>query len=170
MTVDLPSVTADTFRTAMRSPANAVAIITGGRPGERVGVTVTAVCSLSDTPPMVLACLYAGSSALPVLRRAGAFCLNYLSRDHADLAGVFAGRGELRGEDRFHNDFWRTGPTGAPVLRGALASFDCVLEQEIDSATHAILVGRVVDITTATDPAPLVYGQGNFAEIVPIAS
>ncbi|MCA0921293.1 flavin reductase family protein [Pseudooceanicola nanhaiensis] len=170
MTAELPhpSIDAQAFRSAMRRPASAVAIVTGGLPGDRAGVTVTAVCSLSDTPPMVLACVHRDSSALPILRAGGVFCVNFLSAAQTDVAGLFAGRGGLKGEDRFSAVDWVQRVSGAPVLAGALASFDCVLEQEIDSATHAILVGRVVAIDAGTDPAPLVYNDGAFGGVVPI--
>lgn len=157
---------AQAFRAAMRRPANAVAVVTGAGPEGRVGVTVTAVCSLSDAPPMMLACLHRAGSALPVILQSGAFCVNFLAEGQEDIAMMFAGRGGLRGEARFQDDLWQVAATGAPVLKGALASFDCLLAEELDSPTHAILTGRVMAVTEAPEARPLVYSEGAFAGLL----
>ncbi|MCB1395251.1 MAG: flavin reductase [Rhodobacter sp.] len=173
MTPALPEVSADLFRQAMRRPANAVAVVATGAPGARFGVTLTAVCSLSDNPPSVLACLYRESAALEPLRRNGTFSVNFLAAGQSDLASVFAGRGGLKGEARFAPDAWTTLATGAPVLRGAVAAFDCHLDREIDSPTHAVLFGRVAALVMAEPPQvgaePLTYSFGGFGSFVPLA-
>lgn len=153
------------FRAAMRRPANAVTIITAAGPEGRAGVTATAVCSLSDSPPMLLVCLHRMGAAVPAIRAAGAFCVNFLSEEQAPLAALFAGRGDLRGDARFDPALWDRLATGAPVLRGALASFDCSLAEEFDGPTHAIFTGRVDAVATAAEAAPLVYSDGAFARI-----
>lgn len=160
-----PHVDPALFRTAMRRPASTVAVITAGTPGRRVGVTVTAVCSLSDTPPMVLSCLHRMSSALPTIREAGTFCINFLTEEQQDVAEVFAGRGQLAGEERFSIGRWGELVTGSPVLSEALASFDCALDQEQDSPTHAILLGRVLALSSPNVAPPLLYGEGNFGRL-----
>lgn len=153
------------FRAAMRRPANAVTIITACGPDGRVGVTATAVCSLSDTPPMLLVCLHRMGAAVPVIRDARAFCVNFLSEEQAPLATLFAGRGDLRGDERFDPALWERLATGAPVLKGALASFDCTLAEELESPTHAIFTGRVDAVAAGEGTTPLVYSDGAFARI-----
>lgn len=159
------AVDAQSFRAAVRHPANTVTVVTAGAPGARVGVTVTAVCSLSDEPPMVLACVNLRSSALATLRAAGAFCVNFLSEDQADIAGLFAGWGDLRGDLRFDDRLWTRLATGAPILRDSLASFDCLLAEEHASTTHSILMGRVLSVRASERRSPLIYSRGQFGAI-----
>ena len=57
---------AQSFKQAMRHCAGAVALVTVGREhGSRTGLTVTAVCSLSDDPPSLLVCVNRNASAHP---------------------------------------------------------------------------------------------------------
>lgn len=142
-----------------------VAVVTSGAPGARVGVTVTAVSSLSDQPPMMLVCINRLSSALPVIREAGAFCINFLCRDQHDVASLFAGRTADRGEARFRSHDWLRLATGAPVLAQGLAGFDCALTDIHEAATHSILFGEVRALHRGAPAEPLLYAQGQFRHL-----
>lgn len=155
-------VEAAAYRQVMRRHAGAVAIVTAGRPGARTGLTATAVCSLSDAPPLVLACVNRGASGHPAIRAAGAFCVNLLACHQAELASLFAGRGGRQGEARFAEASWTTLATGAPVLQGALANLDCTLLDEHAYATHSIFVGQVQGLLLQDGAAPLLYFDGAF--------
>ncbi|BAQ49981.1 MULTISPECIES: flavin reductase family protein [Methylobacterium] len=150
------------FRRCMRTVPGAVAVITCGEPGHRTGLTATAVCSLTDAPPTLLACVNGSASAHPVIRRTGRFAVNILSEADLDVAGRFAGRDGIKGEDRFEGLACTQAPGGAPILAEALASFDCVLEAEHRYGTHSVFIGRV--LSAATDPTrpPLLYLDGRF--------
>lgn len=156
------------FRQAMRLPACAVAVVAAGLPGNRAGITATAVCSLSDAPPSVLACVHRSSRFHGVITRAHAFSISYLAADQVSLAEVFAGRTGLSGDERFDPALWTLSALGAPMLVGALAAFSCHLERIVDHATHALVIGRVDEIE-ADPPRPgLVYSQGAFQLPQPI--
>ncbi len=171
----IPAVSATEFRQAMRRPANAVAVIATGAHGTRVGLTMTAVCSLSDSPPSILICIYRESAALGPIRANGCFSVNFLGAEDAGLAAVFAGRDGLRGEDRFAHGDWGIAATGAPVLTSAVASFDCRLDREIDSPSHAVIFGRVEALHLRSEtPQPLpeqglIYCEGSFGRFAPLA-
>lgn len=157
------------FRAAMRLPATSVTVIAAGADDERNGLTVSAVCSLSDTPPMLLACINLNATALPLIRRTGTFSINFLNHSQSAIAGRFAGRDKVYGAERFAVGDWSTLATGAPVLCDALTVFDCVLETEHDSPTHAILVGRVRGIIRNDTSRSLVYASGAFGYAEPLA-
>lgn len=157
-----PPVDPALFRAAMRLPATSVTIIATGRGDDRAGLTASAVCSLSDAPPMILACINRRSPALELIRRNGAFSANFLASHQPDMAELFAGRTGVYGADRFASGGWETGVTGMPVLPAALASFDCLLEAEHDSPTHAILIGRVAGILQNAAQPALIYSVGAF--------
>ncbi|MEZ5854865.1 MAG: flavin reductase family protein [Hyphomicrobiaceae bacterium] len=73
------------FKNLMRHQAGAVTIITVGEPGNRTGLTATAMCSLSDTPPTVLICVNRNASAHAPIRACKCFAVNILAQDHHEL-------------------------------------------------------------------------------------
>jgi len=154
----------DLFRDAMRQVAGAVTVVTTrGVNGEPRGVTATAVCSLTVEPPSVIACINRDTWVGQFAPESGNFCVNVLARDQQDVAETFAGRTTLAAADRFQVGDWADAETGAPVLDGAIASFDCELEQAVDFATHVILIGRVRKTVSAnSNSEPLVYVSGIF--------
>jgi len=169
MTDDLLPVDAQRFRAAMRLPATPVTVIATGTGEARAGLTASAVCSLSDQPPMILACVNRNSPVLAEIRRNGSFSANFLSDAQSGVAERFAGRTKIYGAARFAEGPWIGLATGAPVLADALASFDCWLEGEHDSATHAILIGKVAAIRHDEAARSLVYSAGTFGAAVGLA-
>lgn len=154
----------DIFRSAMRQVAGAVTVVTTrGLNGEPRGVTATAVCSLTVEPPSVIACINRETWVGKFAPESGNFCVNVLTKDQQPVAETFAGRTALAGAERFQIGDWADAETGAPVLDGAIASFDCDLEQAVDFATHVILIGRVrKTLSENRDAEPLVYVGGAF--------
>jgi flavin reductase (DIM6/NTAB) family NADH-FMN oxidoreductase RutF len=150
------------FRAGMRAVPGAVAIIATGAAGARSGMTATAVCSLSDAPPMLLVCVNASASSHPVIRARGHFTVNLLAESQSDIAARFAGAGGVKGEDRFALGDWSMLETGAPVLRDAMVGFDCDLVAEHVHATHSIFVGAVRAVVSRADAPPLLYLAGGF--------
>jgi flavin reductase (DIM6/NTAB) family NADH-FMN oxidoreductase RutF len=154
----------DTFRSAMRQVAGAVTVVTTrALNGEPRGVTATAVCSLTVEPPSVIACINRDTWVGQIAPESGNFCVNVLAKAQQPVAETFAGRSALAGAERFQVGDWREADTGAPYLSGAIASFDCELEQAVDFATHVILIGRVRKTVSGNpDAEPLVYVGGAF--------
>jgi flavin reductase (NADH)/flavin reductase len=154
----------DMFRAAMRQVAGAVTVVTTrALDGEPRGVTATAVCSLTVDPPSVIACINRDTWVGQIAPESGNFCVNVLAKAQQPVAETFAGRSALSGAERFQIGDWQESETGAPVLDGAIASFDCDLEQAVDFATHVILIGRVrKTLSDNPDAEPLVYVGGAF--------
>lgn len=154
----------DTFRDAMRNVAGAVTVVTTrSLDGEPRGVTATAVCSLTVEPPSVVACINRDTWVGQIAPESRNFCVNVLTRDQQPVAETFAGRSKLAGAERFQVGDWQDAETGAPLLDGAIASFDCELEQAVEFATHVILIGRVRRTVRGSSGAePLVYVGGGF--------
>ena len=57
LTAPVVAVNSDDFREGMRQLAAGVTIVTTSIGDQRIGLTATAVCSLSAEPPMLLACV-----------------------------------------------------------------------------------------------------------------
>lgn len=153
------------FRSAMRHLTGGVSIITAGRGRDVTGMTVTSVTSLSVEPPTLLVSINRDASSFPLIRRYGAFGVNILNADQLDVAERFAGRGGLKGADRFAGGQWVTGVSGVPLLVGALAAFDCEVEEIVERHSHGIVIGRVRDIKNATRSAALAYWHGRYVAV-----
>ena len=153
------------FRGAMRHLAGGVSLITVGRDKDISGMTVTSVSSLSIEPATLIVSVNRESSSWPLLRRHGAFGVNILNADQLDLAERFAGKGGVKGADRFAGAKWRTGLSGTPLLEGALAAIDCDVEEVFERHSHAIVIGRVLDVRTSELSGALIYWQRQYVAV-----
>jgi len=161
-----PVMEAHAYRAIMRHQAGAVTIIAVGKPGHRTGLTATAVCSVTDAPPTILVCINRKASAHAPIMAEKSFTVNMLARPQTDLALRFSGRAGVEGEDRFDADAWTTLVTGAPILKGAIASLDCEVTEFRDMSTHSVFIGRVVAGTADETIDPLLYFRGEFWDLV----
>ena len=123
--VDEQPLDAGVFRQVIGRFMSGVVVITAVHEGERRGMTVSAVASLSLEPPMIVTCLNAASSTQEVIRQAGAFAVAILAEHQEDLAGLF----DRRGADPFGDLPCEPGITAAPILAGALAVLECQIVQ-----------------------------------------
>lgn len=154
---------ASDFKAGMRRLGAGVTIVTTFDGKSRAGLTATAVCSLSAEPPQLLVCVNRQAWPNAVIARAKRFCVNVLASGQKGLAMRFAGATGHQGEDRFAKGKWGVLATGAPILDGALASFDCELARAIPAGTHTIFVGRVVSVVSRKGGKALLYADGAFA-------
>jgi flavin reductase len=154
------TVGAPAFRDAMSLVGAAVHVVTTDGPGGKAGFTATAVCSVSDAPPLLLVCLNRKSQSGPILQKNQVFCVNTLSGECEPVADMFAGRsGAVKGE-RFVAGRWLTLKTGAPVLQTAVVAFDCQVVEIRSMASHNIIFGAVVDVRmNAASPALLYHNR-----------
>ena len=153
------------FRLAMREFATGVSIIACGEGERRAGCTATALSSLSLSPPTLIVCLDRSNSTFGRLREVGAFCVNLLGDSHVSLAERFAGRGGIKGAERFHVGDWISLVTGAPVLANALAEIDCRVEEIIERHTHAIVIGAVQAVRIGDDQSALLHWRSRFEQL-----
>ena len=159
------NVASDDFRGAMRHLAGGVSVITAGRAKDITGMTVTSVSSLSVDPPTLIVSINRESSSWPLIKRHGFFGVNILTADQLDIAERFTGKGGLKGADRFAGAEWITRASGVPLLVGALAAIDCEVEDIVERHSHAIVIGRVLDLQVSTRTAALAYWQGQYVAI-----
>ena len=158
-------VSSSDFRSAMRHLAGGVSVITVGQGKDITGMTVTSVSSLSVDPPTLIVSVNRESSSWPVLKRHGFFGVNILTADQSDIAERFAGKDGLKGAARFAGAQWITRMTGVPLLAGALAAIECEVEDIVERHSHAIVIGRVLDMQLSSRSAALAYWQGQYVAI-----
>nr|WP_286191667.1 flavin reductase [Ochrobactrum sp. AP1BH01-1] len=137
--------------------AGAVQIVTTAGSAGRRGLTLTAACSVSDNPPTILICLQKIHEENRLFIENGVFAVNTLAGSHQQLADAFSGRIGLTQDERFELARWEVQVTGAPILQGALASFDCRVVSVQDHSTHHVLFGEVVGLHSMAEEEALVY-------------
>lgn len=153
------------YRNAMAEIAEAVQVVTTDGPAGRRGLTVTAFTSVSDKPATVLVCLNRGNAANDAFVANGRFAVSTLAERHRALAEAFAGRSGVDAEARFDLAEWEKLETGAPVLVGALAGFDCTLIESVDMATHRVLFGRVTGLRIGDSLPSLMYHRRGYRSL-----
>jgi flavin reductase len=145
------------FREAMSRLGAAVHVITTAGPGGKAGATATAVCSVSDAPPMLMMCLNRRSQTNPVVLENGVFCINTLGAGGAEIADIFAGRTGVQGSDRFNTGEWTVLATGSPVLVPAVIAFDCRISEVRSVGSHNVFFGAVETVRLGPSGPVLVY-------------
>lgn len=150
------------YREAMSRLAGHVHIVTAAHDGERRGVTITAACSVSDSPATLLVCLNASNPRNAVFSRSSSFALNLLGAHQTGLADVFSGRDKIDQENRFSHGIWTTLETGAPVLADAVATFDCRVTDIKTVSTHIVMFGEVVAVQLGSVNPALLYIDRNY--------
>ncbi|WP_031071098.1 flavin reductase family protein [Streptomyces sp. NRRL WC-3742] len=137
-------------------------VTTCGPDGEPLGLTASAVTTVSLRPPMLLACLSGGSGTLAALRTRRTFAVHLLRSGQEALATTFAGPG---GSGKFARVVfgWEL---GVPVLDGTLGRAVCTLVEERVYGDHSVVVGRVVSVRAGDSPddgpSPLLWVDRRF--------
>lgn len=160
--VALPPIGLVPFRQTMQSLAGAVSVLSVGEGDRRTGLTSTSVTSFSADPPTIAISVNTGSSSWSAITSFEAFCINVLAKEQRQVAESFAGKGGLAGPARYANAEWTVLDSGAPVLEGALANIDCVLDEAIVRHSHALVIGRIVAVRTLAGGRPLLYWRRHY--------
>ncbi|GAB3292205.1 flavin reductase [Parasphingorhabdus pacifica] len=158
------------FRAAMANLSAAVNVITTDGPRGRAGITVSATCSVTDSPPTVLVCVNRSSRSHEILVGNGRIAVNVLGSGHGDLAMHFAGATKVPTADRFDDGPWDLVTHGVPVLQGAAASVVGNVVAERTLGSHSVLFVEVEAVVTSDDIGALVYFQRQFHSLTTSAA
>ena len=142
------------FRQAMSRVGAAVHVITTVDAKGRHGLTASAVCSVTDTPPTLLFCMNRQVSSHGSFTVGGPVCVNTLAADQKDISAVFAARDRIA--ERFDHGQWTTRASGAPVLEGAAAFFDGRVKDIVDVGTHSVMFVEILAAGSRDAPG-LIY-------------
>ncbi|MFP6561815.1 flavin reductase family protein [Paraburkholderia sp. B3] len=146
------------FRRALGAFVTGVTVVTTiQQDGSPRGFTANSFASVSLDPPLILVCIAKTASSHAVFSRTDHFAVSVLAEDQKAVSGVFASKSP----DKFAQVAWRARATGAPVMDGAAATFDCKTHDVVDAGDHIILIGRVVDFVH-TNSSPLGYCRGAY--------
>jgi flavin reductase len=89
-----------------------------------------------------------------------------LSAGQVDIAKRFAGLIELDESDSFEGLNWSTISTGAPLIEGALVSFECDISEVIEATSHCVFISDIQSVHISENLiAPLIYMDGRFTTL-----
>ena len=146
------------FRHALSRFASGVTVATTvGSDGHFHGITVSAFCSVSLSPPMVLICVERTTASHDAFAGSEAFVVNILRESQQAISEQFA----APADDKFERIAWHPGIGGIPVFEDALTTLECRLKYKHDGGDHSIFVGEVETVTVG-DGDPLIYFRGEY--------
>ncbi len=149
------------FRNALSRFASGVSVVTTrNSEGKFYGITVSAFCSVSLFPPLVLVCIEKSTASHFAFGESRAFVVNVLESSQVDLSERFA----APAPDKFEEVDCSTGIDGIPLLKGALANIECRVTGVHDAGDHTIFVGEV-ERSAVGDGDPLLYFRGGYGNI-----
>jgi len=152
------------FCEAMRGMANSVVMVTTWFEGKPWGLTVSACCSVSAAPPLLLVSIGSHTVTAQAIRKAGRFGVNILSEKQLELA-QFGAQARAPKFCEEHCDCADESAERAPVIQEAVAHFCCRLEREIIAADHVIFLGAVENVRRSASHRPLLHYERRFHKL-----
>ncbi len=147
------------LRSAFGMFATGVAIITAKNPlGETIGMTMSSFNSVSIEPPLVLFSVDRKGRSLDGMLQAKGYAVNILARSQEEISNLFSKQLSGKFADVEHD----LGYEEAPLLKGAIAHFECKPYAHYDGGDHVIFVGEVVQFSTHADGEPLLFFRGKY--------
>ncbi|MEV7008607.1 flavin reductase family protein [Streptosporangium sp. NPDC051022] len=155
------------MRRAFGKFATGVTVVTVGG-GTPHAMTANSFTSVSLDPPLVLVCVGRNAIMHGCLAAAGAFGVSVLAAHQEAAARHFSNRWRALGAAQFDTVDWLPGGlTGAPLLTGTLARFECELWRTYDGGDHSIFIGKVLSLEQQDDQDALLFFHGRFRQIIP---
>lgn len=149
------------FRAALSKFASGVTVVTTKDVEDKpYGITVSAFCSVSLEPPLILVCIEKTTGSHDALEESGVFVVNVLSENQMDYSNQFASQIE----DKFNGIELDEGIEGVPVLKDTLATLECKLTETCEGGDHTIFIGQI-EKATIKQGKPLIYFHGNYRSV-----
>lgn len=151
----------DEFRAALgRFPSGVTVVTTKDARGRFHGITVSAFCSVSLEPPMILVCIEKTTGSHYAFQESEFFIVNILAEAEEALSNRFA----ASIPDKFDGIDYRLGLGEIPVLEDAFVTLECRLAYTHEGGDHTIFVG-LIEKSDVKDANPLIYWHGNYRKL-----
>lgn len=155
----------EVLRQAMRYWTTGVTVVTSTFKGTQHGMTVSSFTSVSLNPPQVLISLAENTRTYELVLHSRIFGVTILSEDQQAVSDRFAGRIPDE-QDRLSGLETFTLTTGAPLIMGGLAYFDCRVVTTLGSGSHTIFIGEVLQASNGPSGNPLLYYNRNYGKLL----
>jgi flavin reductase (DIM6/NTAB) family NADH-FMN oxidoreductase RutF len=143
----------------MRYWPHGVSVLSVDYEGDRMGVTLSSLVSLSLDPPLVGVSIGKQASLYELLRRAGAFAVSLLGAEQEELARRFAA-----GHPPIVH--WAGVPTRkgtvAPLVAGGVGWIEARVVAEHDVGDHTFFVGDVLYVERGPSTRALMYRDREY--------
>jgi flavin reductase (DIM6/NTAB) family NADH-FMN oxidoreductase RutF len=150
----------DAFCETFRGVPTAVSVVTARNgDGGPHATTVSAFCSLSVDPPLLLVALDRSSDLLKLVEARGRFGVNVLAVGQEEIGAECA----RKGSEKLAGASWRY-DDGLPRIDGSSAWLACDVQDLLSGGDHVIVVGLVTACETASKQ-PLLYHQRRFLSL-----
>jgi len=151
----------DTFSAALGRFSCGITILTArDQKGRDHGMTVSAFCSVSLEPPLVLVSVGHDASMHGLMMRAESVGISVLSSGQEPLSRRFADPES----DRFDGIGYARGEKGVALLDDALVHLECDVIDRHEAGDHTIII-CAVERAEAFDGRPLLYYRGGYAQL-----
>lgn len=158
---------AEELRGAFGAFATGITVVTVGGATPR-GMTANSFTSVSLDPPLVLVCVHHDAVMHQSLGAARHFGVSLLSASQEAVARHFADHSRPMGRRQFENIGWTPGAaTGAPLIDGALAHFECEMWRDYEGGDHTVFMGTVRAFERLAPQDALVFLDGRFRRLAP---
>ena len=108
----------------------------------RNAFTAAWVMQVSFDPLLLALSINPQHSSYGLLKQSRAFSVNVMKKSQMELAAHF---GRPARADKLALMEWPTGRAGTPLLREALAWFECQVVSEHPAGDHVLVLGKVID-------------------------
>lgn len=149
------------FRSVLGRFASGITVVTARDSyGEDHGMTVSAFCSVSLDPLLILICVERSAVLHGVLAEATQFAVNMLAADQESISRRFS----EQIDDRFDGIGYTRGITKSAILEGILGYLECDIVARYPGGDHTIYLGQVI-AASAQPGSPLLYYRGGYAQL-----
>ncbi len=133
------------------------------RHGEKInGMTAAWVSQVSFRPRLLAVAIAPERYTYKLLKESGVFCVNVLGEDQIDLARHFGFKSGSE-VDKFAGVPYLNALKGSPVLKSAIAYFECTVVSTCETGDHVLFVGEVGDYAVQVEGAkPLIFRWDDY--------
>lgn len=154
-------ITENDFKNALSRFASGVTVVTTrDDSGKFHGITVSAFCSVSISPPMILICIDRSTASHYAFVESGIFAVNVLSQNQQFISNQFASPLQ----DKFKGVEYRLGEFGLPLIMDCPANLECRVRNVADGGDHTIFIAEI-EHSYIENADPLIYFRGDYRSI-----
>lgn len=152
------------FRSVMSHFPTGVTVLTTIAGEQRHGMTVSAFCSVSLEPLLVLASIEKTTRMHALLLESHVYAVSILGVKDEVTSRFFADDRRLAGVE-FAPGSYRTGVTACPILPQAIAFLEARVQSVYEGGDHSIFLGEVINADVLRDEPPLIFYRGGYATL-----
>ncbi|PLR80579.1 hypothetical protein CVD25_18710 [Bacillus canaveralius] len=147
------------FKESMGRLAAGVTVVTTEVDGRPWGTTVSACCSISMDPPMLMVSLFTKNASTEAIKEQQQFGVSILSDEQTSIAKA----GAKPGAPKFFEDFVeRDSAEKTYIVKNALAHVHCKVDKTVVAGDHTIFIGLVENVNLGEFKQPLLYFHREF--------